>query len=148
MSKLTPKFRPLHWRQSHAQPLPGTRASEGAGPVAGDASAAAAVVAVIIPDRGEFIDALRRLRRGHVLVRPRAAREDESVRCMLDSGIVYTAFDPLLRYGLISEYRNPEGFPNMRYYRLTISGRSFAERACQAWRQWPLPHRLAVRICG
>jgi hypothetical protein len=103
---------------------------------------------VIIPDRGEFIDALFRLRRGHVLVRPRAAGNDESARCMLDSGVVYTAYAALARYGLIGEYANPDGFATMRYYRLTERGRRFADRACQAWRQRPLLERLAVRLVG
>ena len=103
---------------------------------------------VIIPDRGEFIDALNRLRRGHVLVRPRAARDDEATRCMLDSGVVYTAYPALSRYGLIGEYANPEGFDTMRYYRLTERGRRFADQACQAWRQRPLLERLAVRLVG
>lgn len=103
---------------------------------------------VIIPDRGEFVDTLNRLRRGHVLVRPRAARDDQDARCMLDSGFVYTAYPALANYGLIDEYTNPEGFDTMCYYRLTEHGQRFADQACQAWRQRPLLERLAVRLLG
>ncbi len=119
-------------------------------PASGAVGAASegAAAPVIIADRGEFIDALRRLRRGHVLVRPRAARDDETANCVLDSGVVYTAYPPLVRYGLINEYANPEGFPTMRYYRLTSTGKRFADKALRAWRKRPLLDRLAVRLFG
>lgn len=100
---------------------------------------------VIIADRAEFIDALNRLRCGHVLVRPRNADSDHAV---LDNAMLYTAFGPLARYGLVNEYANPLGFPTMSYYRLTESGRHFADRACKAWAQLPLLQRLAVRLLG
>jgi DNA-binding MarR family transcriptional regulator len=98
----------------------------------------------IIADRGEFIDALNRLRRGHVLVRT----SDASGGCVLDGGIVYRSYEPLVRYGLIDRFDNPRGFKNARYYKLTPRGRDFAERACSAWRQQPLWQRLAVRLVG
>ncbi len=98
----------------------------------------------IIPDRGEFIDALQQLRRGRVLVQPRDADE----RCWLDGSLLYSSYKPLVSYHLIDEFKNPQGFPNMRYYRLSDTGREFAERACQAWRQRPLLQRLAVRLTG
>jgi hypothetical protein len=98
----------------------------------------------IIPDRAEFIDVLSLLRRGRVMVRG-AANEGHFV---LDGLLVYTAHRPLLRYGLIHEYSNPDGFPNMRYYKLSETGREFARRACKAWRQQSLWHRLAVRLAG
>lgn len=98
----------------------------------------------IIADRAEFVDALHLLRKGHVLVRT----GESSGSCVLDGGIVYRSYEPLERYGLIREFRNPEGFPNARYYRLTPRGREFAERACQAWRSRPVWERLAMRLVG
>lgn len=98
----------------------------------------------IIPDRAEFIDALALLRKGHVLVRTSEAAGG----CVLDGSIVYHSYETLERYGLISEYENPEGFPNASYYRLTPQGRDFAERACDAWRSRPVWQRLAVRLTG
>jgi hypothetical protein len=98
----------------------------------------------IIADRAEFVDALDRLRRGHVLVKV----GDAALSCVLDGGIVWRSYGPLLRYGLIDQYENPEGFPCARYYRLTPRGQDFAERACRAWRAKPLWQRLAVRLAG
>jgi hypothetical protein len=98
----------------------------------------------IIADRGEFIDALRVLRRGHVLVRV----SDLSGGCMLDGAPVYSAHRTLLRYGLVSEFVNPQGFPSVKYYRLSERGRDFADRACDSWRRRPLLERLAVRLTG
>jgi hypothetical protein len=98
----------------------------------------------IIPDRAEFIDALRVLRRGHVLVRVHTG----SGGCMIDGAPVYRSFDTLMEYGLIREFENPVGFAGVRYYRLSDTGREFADRACTAWRQRPLIERLAVRFAG
>lgn len=98
----------------------------------------------VIANRGEFIDALNALRRGHVLVRGNGPRAD----CVLDGGRVLFSYDTLVRYELISEYDNPDGFPSLHYYRLTDRGRDFAERACAAWRQRPLVERLALRLIG
>jgi hypothetical protein len=98
----------------------------------------------IIPDRGEFIDALRVLRRGHVLVRV----SDVSGGCMLDGAPVYTAHRAMLAYGLLSEFDNPQGFPSVKYYRLSERGRAFADRACDSWQRRPLLERLAVRLTG
>ena len=99
---------------------------------------------IIIPDRAEFVDALNLLLRGRVLVR---AGEDPG-RWVLDGEIVYRSYDPLLRYGLIGEFDNPEGFAHCGYYRLTERGREFASRACTAWRRRPMWQRLAVRLTG
>ena len=99
---------------------------------------------VHIADRGEFVDALDRLRRGHVLVKVGEAAGG----CVLDGGVLYRSYEPLLRFGLIGEYDNPHGFALASYYRLTPKGHEFAERACQAWRQQPLWQRLAVRLAG
>jgi hypothetical protein len=98
----------------------------------------------IIADRGEFIDALHRLHRGHVLVRT----SHFSGGWVLDGGIVYRSHEPLLRYGLIDRFDNPGGFEHASYYKLTPRGHAFAERACRAWRQRPLWQRLAVRLAG
>lgn len=100
--------------------------------------------APIIPDRGEFVDALRALCRGHVLVRT----SESAGGCVLDGGIVYHSYPTLKRYGLIDEFDNPQGFENASYYRLTPQGREFATRAVQAWRSRPLWQRLAVRFTG
>jgi hypothetical protein len=98
----------------------------------------------IIPDRGEFIDALQALRRGHVLVRV----SDISGGCVLDGAPLYTAHRALLKYELLSEFSNPHGFAHVQYYRLNERGRDFAERACHSWRRRPLLERLAVRLAG
>lgn len=98
----------------------------------------------IIPNRGEFIDALHALRRGHVLVRV----SDISGGCVLDGAPLYTAHRALLKYGLLSEFENPQGFPSVQYYRLNERGVEFAERACHSWRCRPLLERLAVRLAG
>ncbi len=90
-----------------------------------------------------------RLRCGVVtLVRPRAARDDEHDRCMLDSGVVHTAYRARVRYGLISECANPAGFPTLRYYRLAACGRRFADKALREWRQRPWLERMLVRLVG
>jgi hypothetical protein len=98
----------------------------------------------IIADRAEFIDALRVLRKGRVLVRV----SDISGGCMLDGAPLYSAHRTLIDYGLIREFDNPQGFPSVRYYRLSERGRDFADRACENWRQRPLLQRLAVRLAG
>lgn len=98
----------------------------------------------IIFDRGEFIDALHALRRGHLLVRV----GEISGGCTLDGAPLYSAHRTLLEYQLVDEFDNPQGFATVRYYRLNQRGRDFAERACQAWRRRPLLQRLAVRLAG
>jgi hypothetical protein len=98
----------------------------------------------IIADRGEFVDAMNRLRRGHLLVKV----GDFSGGCVLDGAPLYTAHRTLLQYGLLSEVDNPQGFANVRYYRLNEHGRAFAEKACAQWRRRPLLERLATRLIG
>lgn len=98
----------------------------------------------IIPDRAEFVDALRLLRKGHVLVRT----SETAGGCVLDGGIVYHSYETLKRYELISEFDNPQGFENASYYRITPRGRDFADRAVQAWHSRPVWQRLAVRFTG
>ena len=98
----------------------------------------------IIPDRAEFVDALRLLHKGHVLVRT----SESAGGCVLDGAIVYHSYPTLKQYGLIDEFDNPRGFPNASYYRLTPRGRDFAQRAVDAWRSKPVWQRLAVRFTG
>ena len=98
----------------------------------------------IIPDRGEFVDVLECLRRGHVLVRT----GDGSGNCVIDGGVVYHSYPTLERYGLIDEFENPHGFPAARYYRMSQRGREFAHRARDAWQQRPLIERMALRLVG
>ncbi|MFO1271498.1 MAG: hypothetical protein U1F50_07445 [Rubrivivax sp.] len=98
----------------------------------------------IIPDRGEFIDALAALRRGSVMVR----LSEQPGGCVIDGGVVYRSAPALLRYGLVQRYDNPEGFPQVEYYRLSPQGRAFADRALHTWRRRPLLERLAVRLAG
>lgn len=98
----------------------------------------------IIADRGEFVDALERLRRGHVLVRT----SQGAGTCVLDGSLLYTAHRTLLDYGLVDEFDNPEGFPGVSYYRLSVRGREFARKACESWSRRPLLERLALRLTG
>lgn len=98
----------------------------------------------IIADRGEFIDVLRALWRGHVLVHA----GEEAGGWLLDGGRVLSSHRLLLRYGLVHEVANPQGFEHVRYFRLSAQGRAFAERAIEAWRQRPLVERLLVRLLG
>jgi hypothetical protein len=98
----------------------------------------------IIADRGEFVDVLCALRRGHVLVQA----GDHAGSWIVDGGRVFSSYDPLLRYELVREFDNPEGFEHVHYYRLTPRGRDFAERALAAWRRRPLLERLMVRLVG
>ena len=97
-----------------------------------------------IPDRGEFVDVLRALRRGHVLVQA----GNHAGGWVVDGGRVYSSFDPLLRYELVREFDNPEGFEHVRYFRLTPQGRDFADRALDAWRRRPFLERMMVRLVG
>ena len=99
---------------------------------------------IIIANRGEFVDALKLLRRGHVLVR----LGDVGNNCVLDGGTVYHSFETLLRYGLIDEYENLEGFVGAHYYRITELGREFADRAWAAWRNARPLQRMMVRLVG
>lgn len=99
---------------------------------------------VIIADRGEFVDVLRSLKRGHVLVQT----SDGAGGAVVDGGVVYHSVPPLMKYGLVEEFDNPHGFEGARYFRLNPRGREFAERACNAWRRQPVLARLAVRLAG
>ena len=98
----------------------------------------------ILADRAEFVESLQRLRRGHVLVRT----GDDACGCVLDGAIVYRSYPPLVRYGLIDEFENPEGFPGVQYFRITPRGREFAQRAWEQWRSRSVWERLAVRLVG
>jgi hypothetical protein len=73
----------------------------------------------LIADRGEFIDALARLRRGQLLVHS-ADRGDE--RCLIEGQMLYTSWKPLSRFGLLDELpAGPRG--RMRCYKLSPRGR-------------------------
>lgn len=98
----------------------------------------------ILADRAEFVESLQLLRKGHVLVRT----GDHCCGCVLDGAIVHHSFAPLVQYGLIDEYPNREGFPGLQYFRITPSGREFAERAWEQWRSRSVWERLAVRLVG
>lgn len=98
----------------------------------------------IIANRGEFVDALRALKRGHVLVQA----SESWGGCSIDGGAIGASFRTLADFALIDEYDNPHGFENIHYYRLNQRGREFAERAVQAWERRPLIERLAVRLLG
>ena len=84
------------------------------------------------------------LKRGHVLVHV----NDIFGGCVLDGAPLYSAHHALLKYGLLDEFDNPQGFASVRYYRLSERGRAFAERACDHWQRQPLLQRLAVRWTG
>ncbi len=98
----------------------------------------------IIADRGEFVDVLNRLRRGHLLVQC----GDGAGCCVLDGAVVYHAAPTLLAYGLLDPVQTPGMAPHMRCWRLSDRGRPFAERVWREWRRQPLWRRLAVRVTG
>lgn len=99
----------------------------------------------IIADRGEFIDALRQLRRGQLLVHSDDGADE---RCVIEGTVLYTAYKPLQDYGLLDEVRPPGARDRMHCYRLSPRGRDFADQAWQQWKSRPLLERLAVRISG
>jgi hypothetical protein len=98
----------------------------------------------IIPHRGEFIDALRALQRGRVMVRV----ADRPGGCLIDGGALYHSAPTLLRYGLVERFDNPDGFPELEYYHLSEQGHDFAEKALSTWQRRSLLERLAVRLAG
>ncbi len=98
----------------------------------------------ILVSRGEFVDALAALQRGSVIV----VLDDAWDACVLDGVHLRWSFPPLLTYGLIAEFDNPNGFTPLRYYRLTATGRRFAEDALAAWNAKPLLECLAIRLLG
>ena len=98
----------------------------------------------IIADRAEFVDALSQLVRGHVLVRV----NDASWGCRLNGAPLRWSFGTLLQFGLIARFDNPSGFRGVDYYRITDSGRWFAEQALAVWRSLPVWRRTLVRLTG
>ena len=98
----------------------------------------------IIANRGEFVDALRALKRGHVLVRA----SESWGGCSIDGGALGVSFRTLADYALIDEFHNPDGFEHIRYFRLNRRGHEFAARALQDWSRRPLVERLAARLLG
>jgi len=98
----------------------------------------------IIADRGEFIDALRLLRKGHVLVNLGGISDD----FVLNGHQLFSVQRTLIDYGLVQQFDNPDGFANVRYYRLSERGCEFAERACEQWRRQTIWQRLMARLIG
>jgi hypothetical protein len=98
----------------------------------------------IIPDRAEFIDALHLLQRGHLMVEVGEGANSK----VIGGGIVHHSAPALMAYGLVDEVDNPDGFPGIRYYRLSARGRAFADRAWAQWRSRPLLERALVRLVG
>ncbi len=98
----------------------------------------------VIPDRGEFVDVLAAMRRGHPIVRW-SERHDG---CWVAGRPVLWSFEPLRDYGLIEPFRNPQGFAGVAYWRLNGRGEAFAAEACAAWRRRPLLQRVVARLTG
>ena len=97
----------------------------------------------VVADRGEFIDALARLRRGQVLVHS-ADADDE--RCLIEGQMLYTCWKPLSRFGLLDELPRQPRQGRVHCYRLSPRGRDFADRAVAEWKRQPLWRRLAMRL--
>ena len=93
---------------------------------------------------GEFIDTLALLRGGHIIV----VMDPDKRTCVLDGMGLQWSFRTLEAYALIAEFRNPRGFEGLRYYRLTETGRDFADRALAAWRAHSWHQRLMLRLRG
>ncbi len=104
-----------------------------------------ALPAPLIADRGEFIDALKRLRRGELLVHSADAGDE---RCLIEGQVLYTSWKPLSEFGLLDELPRQPRQGRLHCYKLSPRGRDFADRACSAWKQRPLWQRLVVRLAG
>ena len=99
---------------------------------------------ILIADRGEFVDAMRLLMRGHVLVHAC----DSWGGCTVDGRVVHLSLRPLVDYRLVDEFENRKGFEHVRYYRLNARGLAFGERICTEWARRSWLERLAVRLLG
>jgi hypothetical protein len=99
----------------------------------------------LIPDRGEFMDALAQLRRGRVLVH---SADDGDERCVIAGHVLYTAWRPLHEHGLLDELPADPRVSRLHCYRLSPRGREFAERAWAEWKRRPLLQRLVARVVG
>ncbi len=97
----------------------------------------------LVADRGEFIDALARLRRGQILVR---SADTDDGRCLLEGQMLYTCWKPLSRFGLLDELPREPRQGRIHCYRLNPRGIEFADRAVAEWRRQPLWRRLAMRL--
>ena len=91
---------------------------------------------------GEFVDCLRHLLRGHVLVRV----SDFAGWTSLAGSPVHHSFPALEAHGLIQEFDNPAGFVGVHYYRMTRAGREFAQAALRSWFTLPLRQRMLLRL--
>ncbi len=99
----------------------------------------------LIPDCGEFIDALAQLRRGRLLVH---SADEADERCIIEGHVLYTTWRPLRDHGLLDELPPEPGFGRLHCYRLSPRGRDFADRAWAEWKRRPLLQRLAARLAG
>jgi hypothetical protein len=97
----------------------------------------------LIADRGEFIDALARLRRGELLVH---SADEADERCLIEGQVLYTSWKPLSDFGLLDELPPQPRQGRIHCFKLSPRGRDFADRACAAWKQRPLGQRLAMRL--
>jgi len=99
----------------------------------------------LIADRGEFMDALARLRRGEVLVH---AVEAGDQRCLIGGHLLYASWKPMCDFGLLEKLPRQPRQGRVDCYRLSAHGSAFADRAWTAWKQRPLWQRLAIRLVG
>jgi hypothetical protein len=100
----------------------------------------------IIVDRAEFVEVLRLLQVGHTLV----LLDDHAgyKKATIDGMIVYHSVRTLLDYELIHEYENARGFPNTRYFKITVDGGTFATRVIDRWKQLSFIERCMIRWHG
>lgn len=99
----------------------------------------------LIADRGEFIDALTRLRRGEVLVH---ALETLDHRCLIGGHLFYMSWKPLFDFGLLDKLPRRPRQGRVDCYRLSARGSAFADKVCMAWKQRPLWQRIGMRLVG
>jgi hypothetical protein len=95
----------------------------------------------IIANRGEFIDVLRALARGSVIV----VADGHAV---IDGNMIYFSLPVLIKYGLVENFENPEGFENVVYLRCTKRGHEFTYKVSSEWERKPVLERLAIRFFG
>lgn len=91
---------------------------------------------------GEFVDALRWLSRGHIMV----SLDTGLGMTLLDGARLYTAGPVLIQYGIVAKFDNPQGFPGAEYYKISQPGRHFANRTLKAWDKAPLLRRIWLRF--
>lgn len=97
---------------------------------------------MIIQNIGEFVDALHYLAAGKVLVVSGIGHAS------LDGNPIYSSTAVLIKYGLVEEFTNPDGFAGLNYFRISSQGRTFASKALQAWNQIGSFRRLLIRLAN